>query len=544
MRLALVTILALALGGAAVAEAKAPPRMQLLSKSVTGGFPNGPSHNGVFSQDRQCASLAAFDSDASDIVRGDTNGMTDVFLVRRDADKCDLDAPPWAARGTTLASRGLDGKPANGPSSQPDLDGEQLHSPRCLAFISGASNLVRGDTNGVADAFVLNLHSGKIRRVSVGDRGQQANGATYDVKVDGHCDRVAFVSDATSLALTSTTKLSWRSAVTAAPPPGVKQVYMRMLDDRTDNSGLKGMTFLASASANGEPANADASQIAFARSGGGCGRQGRCGSFSGESVAFTSRATNLSPDDTNGNVSDVFQRSFPRRFVRLRFPRPTRVNGEVVRSTLVGVGPLKLATKVVSAAGNGPSDEPAVTDSGDYVAFRTEASNLFQGDTNGVADVLRRDMVGGGLLVVSRGEDGVLGNGNSGGPALGRTGQDLLFQSDASSLSLGDRNCTTDIYHLDIPHSQQLFTSLDSAGRVPNSLARGATGCPSVIAAPQENPRVSNYLNYALWESSYPALDIPLATKAFGNIDSTTAARMSRNNPALHQVYLRYIGPR
>src|SRR5919201_3283796 len=55
----------------------------LLSRSFSGGFPNGPSRDGAFSQDAQAASLAAFDSDASDIVRGDTNGLTDVFVVRR-----------------------------------------------------------------------------------------------------------------------------------------------------------------------------------------------------------------------------------------------------------------------------------------------------------------------------------------------------------------------------------------------------------------------------------------------------------------------------
>src|SRR3954452_12730743 len=388
----------LSAAAAPVAHAATPPKMQLASRSLSGGFPNGPSHNPVMSQDRQLASLVAYDSDASNIVRGDTNGLTDVFLLRRKK-PYGLKGPPWRRDKTVLASRGMGGTPANGRSYGPDLDGEQLHTPRCLAFISEASNLVPGDTNGVADAFILFLRSGTIRRVSVGSGGQQANGATYEVRVDGHCDRIAFVSDATNLALTGTRKLSWRTAVTGAPAAGVKQVYVRALDERTDNSGLHGLTFLASASATGEPGNADSTQIAFARSGGGCGRQGRCGSFSGEAVAFASDASNLTAGDTN-RLSDVFLRSFPRRFVRLRFPRTTRVLGEKVRSTLVGVGPLRMKTTLLSVGeagqpANGASDQPAVNDSGNVIAFRTAASNIVPGDRNGATDVVRTDTLGG-----------------------------------------------------------------------------------------------------------------------------------------------------
>lgn len=551
MRLRAAVVVACAaslLAVAPAAEGAKPPRMQLISRALGGGFPNGPSHNGAISQDRQLATLVAFDSDASNIVRRDTNGLTDVFLVHRKK-PFGLNGPPWRRGKTALVSRGMGGKPANGRSYAPDIDGEQLHRPRCAAFVSDASNLVRGDTNGVADAFILFLRSGKIRRVSIGSGGQQANGATYEVKVDGHCDRVAFVSDATNLALTGTNKLSRRSAVTAAPPAGVKQVYVRMLDARTDNNGLHGMTFLASAGPAGQPGDADSSQIAFARSGGGCGRQGRCGSFSGEAVAFASQADNLVPGDSNG-LSDVFLRSFPRRFVRMRFPHTTRVLGEKVRSTLVGVGPLQLKTTLLStgvggAPANGPSDEPAVNDSGDVAAFRTAASNVLPGDSNGKTDVVRVDTLHGSVSLVSRTQAGQFGNGNSGKPAIGRTGMDILFQSDAGNFNSVDKNCTGDIYHLDIPHGhQQLLTSLDSLNRVPNAPYGTPSACPSTIAAPQVNPAVSNYLNYAVWEASFPILDVPLANRLFRGMSLDTAASLSKSDANLHQVYMRYIGPR
>src|SRR3954454_19832934 len=56
---------------------------RLASRTPDGRFPNGPSHNAAVSWDRKGVSLLAYDSDASDIVPGDANGTTDVFVVHR-----------------------------------------------------------------------------------------------------------------------------------------------------------------------------------------------------------------------------------------------------------------------------------------------------------------------------------------------------------------------------------------------------------------------------------------------------------------------------
>src|SRR5829696_864189 len=142
----------------------------LLSRSIAGGFPNGPSRNGAFSQDGQGASLIAYESDASDVVTGDANGATDVFVVRRGGHFTTTGGEPWQpGGGAQLVSVGLKGAPANGRSYKPDLDGDPLHrSPHCVAFVSEASNLVPGDTNGKADAFVRDLRTGVTTRVSRG----------------------------------------------------------------------------------------------------------------------------------------------------------------------------------------------------------------------------------------------------------------------------------------------------------------------------------------------------------------------------------------
>jgi hypothetical protein len=542
----LACALAAGMPASAGAAAKKPLKMQLLSKSFRGGFPNGPSGHGVFSQDQQLASYAAFHSDASNIVRRDKNGFTDIFIVKR-AKPYSLDGELWKRGKVRLVSRAGGGGPANGRSYLPDLDGEQSNRPRCIAFISEASNLVRGDTNGVADAFVKSLRTGGIRRVSVNSAGEQATGPTTEVKIDGHCERVAFVADSPNLALTATDRMAWQSAVTGVPAAGTRQVYVRVIDSKTDNAGLKGLTFLASASPSGEPANGASYDLSFARGGGGCGLQARCGNFSGEAVFFASAATNLSTTDPDP-AADVYQRSFDRRFVRVRFPRPRTVDAARVQSTLVGVGPLRMATRLISVnkdgePGNGPSDQPAATDSGHFVAFRTAASNLLGRDGNGYTDVVRLNTRDGSFDAVSRTSGGQLGDGPSSKPAIGRTGKDLAFESSAT-FDQNDKNCAPDIYHMDFPANNQILSSLDWLNRVPNAPFGTTDPCPPVIAAGMSNPQVSYYLNYLLLESSWPLLDGRIAKRSFRGLDRNTAASRSMTDPRLKQVYLRFLSPR
>ena len=153
----IVLLLSATLLGPNGARRRAPRRYetQLLSRAADGGFPNGPSRNGVLSQDGRVARTAAFESDASNIVAGDSNGLTDVFVVDRTAGYSSTGSP-WRNGRTRIASRGIEG-PANGRSYGPAISGDSSSdggrpqtAPRCVAFVSEASNLVRGDTNGRA----------------------------------------------------------------------------------------------------------------------------------------------------------------------------------------------------------------------------------------------------------------------------------------------------------------------------------------------------------------------------------------------------------
>src|SRR4051794_4872313 len=138
----------------------------LISRSMDGGVPNGQSTHAVISNDRRWARAIAFQSDASNLVPNDLNGLSDVFVVRRDG-VFGNDGAQWFPGPTVLVSRGLGGAPANGPSWAPAVDGAFRARPKCVAYLSAASNLVRGDTNGKVDAFVAKLNGTHIRRVSL-----------------------------------------------------------------------------------------------------------------------------------------------------------------------------------------------------------------------------------------------------------------------------------------------------------------------------------------------------------------------------------------
>jgi hypothetical protein len=458
-------ILAIASAVAAIAPAVASAQfpgtdLQRLSRTPDGGVPNGPARNPAISQDKRWGRYAAYESDATDIVAG-SGGFTNVYVVHREGPFGE-DGTPWRAGRTVLASRGRGGEPANGPSTKPVLGGTSRVAPRCVAFVSAASNLVRGDTNGRPDAFVHDLASGVTRRVSLTSRGRQSSGTVTEVAVNGLCTRVAFVSDGGDLALTRTRNRSWRSAVTRRSPAGRRQVYVRALRGTTGiDRALEGLTFLASATPGGRPGDADSYDVTF--------------SNNSDAVTFTSAAGNLTSRDRNGRP-DVYQRTMERAYGR-------RIKGRKVQY-------LRMATRLISAtpsgeAGNGASYAPAVNTTGSVVAFTTTASNLI-GRGSPHPQVVQAE-VGGRTRLASRAESGAPGNGPSGGASVSAGGTWVVFESAASDVATTtnrepDTNGTADA---------MLFTQASGE--------RWLLGQHSG-RAPTSNPMTSPHGNYVVFE--------------------------------------------
>jgi hypothetical protein len=168
----------------------------LISRALHGGMPNGPSTHAVISGDKRFARVLAFQSEASNIVRHDSNGkIGDVFLTFR-AGPIHNTGARWRPGRTVLVSKNARGRAGNRASFAPAVSGSVDHRPTRIAFLSRASNLGRGDTNGKADAFVAPIRgrsTGPARRVSL-PGGRQANADTTAVAISGDGKKVAFVT--------------------------------------------------------------------------------------------------------------------------------------------------------------------------------------------------------------------------------------------------------------------------------------------------------------------------------------------------------------
>src|SRR6266511_3139918 len=125
--------------------------------------------------------LVAFDSSATNLVPRDTNQLLDVFAHNRTTHR------------TQRVSVSSDEVQGAGSSNSPSVGG------RFVSFVSSASNLVPGDTNGQFDVFIHDRQTGVTERVSVSSNEAQgdATSVTPTVSRDGRF--VAFWSDATNL---------------------------------------------------------------------------------------------------------------------------------------------------------------------------------------------------------------------------------------------------------------------------------------------------------------------------------------------------------
>jgi Tol biopolymer transport system component len=145
----------------------------------------------------------AFDDDASDLVVGDTNAVTDVFEYNRLTRA--LTRVSVSSQGIQGVSVHIDPSDPNHPLPLGSVGPAVSANGRFVAFTSDDVNLVTADTNNVADIFVHDIVTKKTERVSVATGGGQANDESGEfISISGDGRYVAFVSKASNLVANDT----------------------------------------------------------------------------------------------------------------------------------------------------------------------------------------------------------------------------------------------------------------------------------------------------------------------------------------------------
>jgi Tol biopolymer transport system component len=303
-----------------------------------------------------------FESLASNLVPGDNNNTSDIFL--RDL----------TAQTTTRISIASDGGDSNGASFRPAISSDGAF----IAFCSRATNLVPGGGTQAASAFLFERATGKITRIPIDApagptsgcqrvaidsnggvvavaslSGELSNVYTYDrasgtaaqliptadgssgisgLAISGDGQAVAFDSTATNLVLQDTNRS--------------RDVFVETLGDRK--------TTRVSVRSDGSQLPADSGMSGVAISG------------DGRFVVFGSVANEVVPGDSNGR-EDVFRHEL--------------ASGQ---TTIVSVTP-------DGQPANDSSYAPDINADGSAVAFASLATNIIAGDANRQQDVFERN---------------------------------------------------------------------------------------------------------------------------------------------------------
>jgi hypothetical protein len=143
----------------------------------------------------------------------ETPGTTQNIFLK---DTC-LGVASGCTASTTLVSAGTSANPGNADSLSPSINANSAPGTpdgRYVAFLSSATNLVTGGTNGLIQAFVRDTCAGvasgctpSTQIVSVSTGGTQANAATLSATIDTTGRYVTFESAATNLASTSSSSI-------------------------------------------------------------------------------------------------------------------------------------------------------------------------------------------------------------------------------------------------------------------------------------------------------------------------------------------------
>ena len=442
--------------------------IERVSTAANGAQAIGSSEAASISADGR---YVAFASSASNLVPGDTNGWTDIFVK------------DMSTGAITRVDTSASGSESNSGSFDPSISGDGQY----VAFETDASNLVPGDSNGQYDIFVKHLASGAITRVSQSGTGAQSNSFSMDPTISADGQTIAFYSFASNLVPGDTN--------------GLGDVFVANLS----TGGL----IRASVTADGvqSAGNSQAPDI----------------SDDGRFVAFRSTADDLVPEDSNG-TGDIFVKDLATGTVTRATTKEdgTQSTSNATEPSINGDGSIvafrtgdsnltaqdansrddilvkDLSTGIVALASidsqfssNSSSEEPSISADGRYVAFRSFASDLVVGDTNGHADIFVKDVSTGAITRVNTAANGGQASGDSGAASISADGRYVAFESSAANLVAGDTNGQTDIFVKDLSTGAITRVSTAADGSESNNLsvnpALSANGLYVAFESPASN---------------------------------------------------------
>ncbi|MEG5228755.1 calcium-binding protein, partial [Microcoleus sp. B3-D3] len=273
--------------------------------------------------------FVAFHSDATNLVPGDTNDNSDIFVrdtltnttTRVSVDQAGNQADNELYKGSAFPSISADG--------------------RFVAFYSASADFVPGDTNETYDIFVRDTLTNTTTRVSVDSAGNQGNDTSVSI---GSIS----ISGSFSPSISADGRfVAFHSYSSNLVPGDTNDTYDIFVRDTLTNTTTRLSVDSADNQANG---------------GSGTPSISRDGRF----VAFNSDATNLVPGDTN-EKTDIF-----------------------VRDTLTNTT-TRVSVDSAGNQALGASFDLSLSANGRVVAFGSDATNLVPGDTNEKTDIFVRD---------------------------------------------------------------------------------------------------------------------------------------------------------
>lgn len=487
------------------------------TNGIAGG--NGNSVPSAFSTNGQ---FVLFESSANNLVVGDTNNTTDIFL--RDL----VNEQTW------LVSASTNGSVANGSSRSAVMTPDA----RYVAFVSEASNLNPNDTNKIADVFVRDTQTLATTLISVGAVSANptpvfpaGSSESPQISVDGRY--VAFFSTATNLVPGVRTAgdiyVHDRMAGTNIWASSGMRAQLQAVSGKTNgvcyNLALsrdgKFVAYQASVSPLGAGVNTgiilryaldtgntdlvctnaasavplpeetrtldvtpDGSMIAFVANSNGVQAITTCAQVWNASSGVTTLVSgDLSDAVTPGSLSTRPVMDATGRYVAFISTATNLVTNSLAGLWHVYVRDLLTATTVlVDADTNGvgssvtASTVPSLSADGNFAAFESADGGLIANDGNRNLDVFVRDVVAGTNELVSTRHSSLASispNGPSLLPAFASSadGRFIAFASEADNLVAGDTNGFRDVFVRDLASNSVVLVSSDPDGIAGNSLS-------------------------------------------------------------------------